>query len=286
MDPQTAALARSVRRFLETVQAELDHSGEELTPLGRTVQEFLGVELSAVEPITEQFPPHQAVDLDLALESLLAAHDGRLLGVAGPDRAHLESITDFLRYSHFRFAPGPVSYIRMPTGPGRDRRVVAFGLGLLQLDHVPLVVLVRAANPRYGREFVTLEVLCPTASTSETFLAGVRRRMAEQSILRGQVVSFSRNDFDYHAPGGALTFLGRPEVGADQVILPDGLLERVTRHVVGIGQRSDQLRAAGQHTKRGVLLYGPPGTGKTHLVRHLLTATPDTTAVLLSGKSL
>jgi ATP-dependent 26S proteasome regulatory subunit len=35
-----------------------------------------------------------------------------------------------------------------------------------------------------------------------------------------------------------------------------------------------------------VLFYGAPGTGKTHLVRHLLSRTPDTTAVLLSGRTL
>jgi ATP-dependent 26S proteasome regulatory subunit len=70
------------------------------------------------------------------------------------------------------------------------------------------------------------------------------------------------------------------------VILPDGTLERVVRQVVGIGEQREALLAAGQHLKRGVLLYGPPGTGKTHLVRHLLSRTPDTTAVLLTGFTL
>ena len=51
-------------------------------------------------------------------------------------------------------------------------------------------------------------------------------------------------------------------------------------------QQREALLAAGQHLKRGVLLYGPPGTGKTHLVRHLLSRTPGTTAVLLSGRTL
>ena len=105
-------------------------------------------------------------------------------------------------------------------------------------------------------------------------------------MLRGQVISFATNHFDYHDRARTLTFLRRPQVRADQVILPDGVLERVSRHVVGIGQRSDALRAAGQHLKRGVLLYGPPGTGKTHLVRHLLSQTAGTTAVLLSGRTL
>jgi len=105
-------------------------------------------------------------------------------------------------------------------------------------------------------------------------------------VLRGQVISFQPDKFDQHDAGSALRFLERPSVSAEQVILPDGVRERVVRHVVGIGTRREALAAAGQHLKRGVLLYGPPGTGKTHLVRHLLTLTPDTTAVLLTGRTL
>ncbi|MDN5805275.1 MAG: ATP-binding protein, partial [Microlunatus sp.] len=86
--------------------------------------------------------------------------------------------------------------------------------------------------------------------------------------------------------GGQLTFLTRPDVTADQVILPSGQLDRIVDHVVGIGEHRNRLLAAGQHLKRGVLLYGPPGTGKTHIIRHLLSRTPDTTAVLLSGRTL
>ena len=37
--------------------------------------------------------------------------------------------------------------------------------------------------------------------------------------------------------GGALTFLPRPALPADQVILPEGVLDRIRRHVVGIGEQ-------------------------------------------------
>jgi ATP-dependent 26S proteasome regulatory subunit len=105
-------------------------------------------------------------------------------------------------------------------------------------------------------------------------------------VLRGQIISFAKDNFSYHSAGAELTFLPRPDVSAEQVILPEGVLDRVRRHVVGMGEHRDALRAANQHLKRGVLLYGPPGTGKTHLVRHLLTETYGTTAVLLSGRTL
>ena len=98
------------------------------------------------------------------------------------------------------------------------------------------------------------------------------------------MVSFSGNDYGQTAAG--MTFLPRPDVAASDVILAEGTLDKVRRHVVAIGEHRDQLIASGQHLKRGVLLYGPPGTGKTLTVRHLLTATPGTTVVLLNGSSI
>ena len=103
-------------------------------------------------------------------------------------------------------------------------------------------------------------------------------------MLRGKVLSFTGNEYGNSSAGAS--FLHRPTVEADDVILPPGVLETVVRHVVGIGEQRERLLAAGQHLKRGVLLYGPPGTGKTLTVRHLLSRTPGTTAVLLTGSSI
>ena len=115
-------------------------------------------------------------------------------------------------------------------------------------------------------------------------MARVQELMDERSVIRGQVVTFGS---DPYGPGMAgVTFIERPTVDAAAVVLPDGVLDRVAHHVIGMGEHRERLLAHGQHLKRGVLLYGPPGTGKTHTVRHLLSATPGTTAVLLSGGSL
>ena len=287
MDPEIADFARSYRAFTEEMTRAAAGGGGELTPLGIRVRDFLGVaSLGEVESVSETFPIHQIVDADLALESLLTEASGERYGISGPNRAHVDSFADFLLRSFADFEPGAVSYERRPTGPDSDRRVVSFGLGQLVLDGVPVAWLQRSPQPQTGREEYTVEVLSPRPDTSDWFLALVRERMAHLSVLRGQIISFASDPFSYHAPGSGLNFLRRPEVTAEEVILPPGVLDRVARHVVGMGEQREVLRDAGQHLKRGVLLYGPPGTGKTHLIRHLLSVTEGTTAVLLSGRTL
>ena len=289
MDPEISAFARTFQVFADAMgklAQRQDELGGELTEVGELVQAFLGVYLAEVDPVTEIFPSLQVVDLDLALDVLLAEHGGERYGIRGQNRGHIESFAEYLTRTHWSFRRGPVTYQRMPTGPDTDRRIVTLGVGQILIDGVPLVWLQRAANPQYGRDNHTLELLCPDAAVSEAFMHRIREEMERRSVLRGQVISFATDDFDYHNPGGAITFLRRPELAAEEVVLPDGVLDRVTRHVVGVGEHRTALRSAGQHLKRGVLLYGPPGTGKTHLVRHLLSRTPGTTAVLLSGRTL
>lgn len=284
MDHEVAEFAATFRKFMDT----MTRAGEtgELSGLGRIIEDFLGVPLAEVDPVVELFPGHQAVDLDMALENLRQRRQGRLIGVSGPMRHHLDSFGEFLERTHWNFRPGAVSYARMPTGPDTDRRVVSCGIALVDFDGTKVVWLQRAANSQYGREAYTLEIMCADPTVVERLLRSVREEMATNSLLRGQVISLQPNHFDYHAPGENLTFQARPSVTDDQVVLPAGVLDKIVGHVVGIGEHRDVLRAAGQHLKRGVLLYGPPGTGKTHIIRHLITRTPGTTAVLLSGRTL
>jgi len=289
MDLEITKFAQTFHVFCEAMERLAQshaESSSELTEVGVSVHDFLGMDVAEVEPVTETFPALQVVDLDLALETLLAAYGGERYGIIGPNRAHIETFPEYLTRTHWPFRRGPVSFQRMPTGPDSDRRVVTLGIGQVRVGNSPLVWLQRAANRQYGRENYTLELLCPDIGAVEVFMGRVREEMSRLSVLRGQVLSFAEDDFDYHNPGGDLTFLRRPELSAEEVVLPEGVLDRVTRHVVGVGEHRDALRAAGQHLKRGVLLYGPPGTGKTHLVRHLLSRTPGTTAVLLSGRTL
>ena len=277
-------LMLQVARYLEHANqlAGAAEGRRRRTPLGQVVSDHLGLDAETVPVTQDSFPEHRLADADIALNKLAEDSGGTLIGVQGSDRVH-HAFSDLVSSPHHPFEPGPVDYSSRPTGPDSTRQVVTFGIWLLAVDGVPSAVLLRGARPESGRMAAELEVLSPSAGASTALLQRVRALMTEHSVLRGQVLSFAMSD--YGATAGA-TLLPRPEISRDDVVLPPGVMDQITAHVVGIGEQRQALRAAGQHLKRGVLLYGPPGTGKTLTVRHLVSVTPGVTVVLLTGPTI
>jgi ATP-dependent 26S proteasome regulatory subunit len=114
------------------------------------------------------------------------------------------------------------------------------------------------------------------------FLADLRRLMGENDVFRRQVITI---EVDRRGTT-RVAFLERPTMERDELVLPDGLLERVERHVVAPTEHRERLIAQGRHLGRGLLLWGPPGTGKTHTVRYLTGRRVEATVIVLSGPSL
>ncbi|MDO9377562.1 MAG: ATP-binding protein [Nocardioidaceae bacterium] len=285
MDPQDREFMASFKRFLDHVSDEMGEGGGDGGGLARLVETHLGVDPRGLPVVSEQVAAPRLPDVDIAL-GLLAARGGatQLVGATGAGGRRHTGLAGILQGEAGPLEPGPVAYANMPIGPGEERQVVSWGLHLFVFDGRPVAVLQRAADEEYGHDSASIEVLTPDAYLAGALLQQVRRMMVEHSVLRGQVMSFSRDE--YESTLGGITFHHRPDVGADDVVLPDGTMDRLVRHVVDLGERRERMLAAGQHLKRGILLYGPPGTGKTLTVRHLLARTPGTTAVLLSGSSL
>lgn len=255
------------------------------TPLLGVLDEHLGMRADELPVVVEKIDLHRWVDVDIALAEVAGRDaDARLVGVGGGDQRHHSSLGDLIANAEWgRFRQGQVDRLNVATGPDDERATVAFGLHLFRYADRPVVVLQRGHNPQFGGE-ARLEVIVGDPEVGSALLTEVRGLAVSRSVLRGQVVSFAGNPYE-HSMGG-ITFVRRPDLPADRVILPEGTLTQVRGHVVELAAHRDELRRRGQHLKRGILLYGPPGTGKTHTVRHLIGAGAETTVVLLSGTQM
>ncbi|NHB83901.1 AAA family ATPase [Tessaracoccus sp. HDW20] len=197
---------------------------------------------------------------------------------------HHNSLSDMIGNRWNRLPVGQVDWADVAVGPTETRRVVALGIRLFRFRDQPVAVLTRRSSRMHGNGTGVVEVLCPDSQAASDLIAEATRLATEHSVLRGHVVSLEM--MGYEGEGDGYRFHVRPDLPAEAVVLPEGTLERVTGHVLGVATHADTLRRYGQHLKRGVLLYGPPGTGKTHTVRHLLSAARDHSVILLSGQTL
>ncbi len=256
--------------------------------IGDELSAHLGVPAHDLPVVTDEVPGHRYVDVDIALERIAARDaDARIVGIGGGDARYHVDLADMIQpgpRGWHRFPLAQVDYVNVATGPDSERAAVGLGVRLFRYAETPVGVLQRRAMPQRGRSTGSLELLCADGPVGRALLEEVRELSLAGSVLRGQIVTFQSSGFEPSADG--VTFVARPTLTADQVILPEGVLGRVEDHVVGIARHAAELTARGQHLKRGVLLYGPPGSGKTHTVRYLLSTTPRHTVVLLAGTTL
>jgi hypothetical protein len=260
------------------------------------ITEHLGVPLAGAEVVEETWPAYDLVNVQVGLNAWLDApgpdaaaprRTHQLVGLAS--YRHREfGLTDLLQHSNdgdFGPRPGNVSWTNLPSGPdGEVQPAVRAGLYLVAEGESRSALLVLAADPDSGMGAAQLHVVANRPGVAGEVAAEIRRLALLHNVYRGQVVSFGRDMFGER--GAALQFHRRPTMTAEDLILPAETLAAVHRQVVGVAEHREQLLAARQHLKRGLLLYGPPGVGKTHSVRYLTSQLTGVTIVQLTGDSL
>jgi hypothetical protein len=279
-------LARGLVKLLEVARDTLSLE-ETPTELAARVTGHLGCGLSDVVAVHERFPIWDHVNVHRGVDSYLARHGsaGTWFGMAtGMMRPHQDLLSRLATP-----APGPMgkagsaSYGTVATGPDTDTEVVTLGLIATTAPGGASAVIGIRAEREFGPPYGALEILAADRDAASATRTEIARLTDEHNVFRGQVLSFAQSE---HHGNELVSFLPRIPFAAGDVVLPDGVLESIERHVAGIGSVSEELRGLGQHLKRGLLLYGPPGTGKTHTVRYLTGKLADTTVILLTGQSI
>jgi hypothetical protein len=278
-------LATNLAKLIEAARFRVADTHDD--PLVSRLAEHLGRSLLDVPTVTENFGAWEHVNLQRALDAYLAAHspDAEWFGIAGSGRHHQElvdMITDAALRGNYQL--GAVDYRTVATGPDSATEVVTLGLvNSYAPEGAPVLLAVRGPNESRGNRQSALHIIAPDRATATTVRDEIERLMKEYNLFRGALLQFDVNE---NRGNELLSFLRRPTLAREDVILPEGTLEAIERHVVRSRERNAALTAHGQHLKRGVLLYGPPGTGKTHTVRYLMSRLTDATVVVLSGRAM
>jgi hypothetical protein len=285
IDP--AALARAFVRLADWAQERAeDDPGEE--PVIRTrLRDHLGAEPAELPVVSAPLAGYERVNFQVALDAWLevSGHEGELVGLS-VIQGYRVGLAELAQPARVRFGPplpDPGAPEWEPVEVG-ERRIscVRAGLWLLTEAGEPLVLMLAREDHGPGEAELGLEVMAPERERAEAFIAELRDLMDRHNVYRGRVLELSESPW-----GGAGVRVRRlPRVERERIVLGGGVLERIERHTELFTAHAEELRRAGRHLRRGLLLHGPPGTGKTLTAMYLSTLMPERTTFLLTGGGL
>lgn len=274
--------ARTFQRFLEWLPMAAAREGS----VAARLREHFGADPSTYPVTSTTVPEYDRPNLQVGLDAYLSkpGRSAELLGLAA-ESPYLELTLAQLvaRARGASVRPGPVGRTVVELDEGRLLPCVTMGLYLVSEGEGRIALLV--SRQRHPFDTPILEVMTPEREQGESFMEELRELQAEHNVYRGKVISLSL------APGPmgqriSVSFHRRRAVRREDIVLADGVLERVERSTIDFDRQKDALRGAGLHLRRGILLHGPPGTGKTLTATYLSEALEGRTVLVLTGPAL
>lgn len=274
--------ARAFQGFLEWLPMGAAREGS----LAARLRQHFGADPSTFPVTSVTLADYDRPNLQAGLDAYLskAGRSAELLGIAGD--SYIEpSLAQLVARGRGAGAtrPGPVGRTVVELDEGRLLPCVTMGLFLVTDGESRLAVLV--SRQRHPFDAPVVEVMAADRELGEGFMEELRSLQAEHNVYRGKVISLSM------APGPmgqriSVSFHRRRGVRREDIVLAEGVLERVERSTVDFDRQRDALREAGLHLRRGILLHGPPGTGKTLTATYLSEALEGRTVLVLTGPAL
>ena len=255
--------------------------------LSEQLRSHLGGDAKGYPVVSRALEGYQRANFQVAIDRFLEdpARKAELIGLP-ESRGYRMGLAELVRGSDSRWGPdpseiGPVEYEPLDIG---DRRImcVAAGLWLIGDGEDSYLLMLRRSDEGPRQAGLGIEIMASRRETAEAVLEELERLMRELNPYSGQVLVLSSSPFG----GVGVEVQPLPPVTREQIVFPDGVLERIERHTKTFSDHAEQLLAAGRHLKRGLLLHGPPGTGKTLTVMYLSRLMPGRTTLLLTGTAL
>jgi hypothetical protein len=275
------------KAFLEQSAAQAPKAEPVLA--GR-LRRHLGADPAALPIVGEDYEPAEHPNLQVALDAWLQqpGRSHEAVGVAHDKRFGALGLVDLVGprggalFGGGELLPGPVEWVNRPLDGDRVLTCIQFGLLLIGDGQHRLAVLVRGPAEQTIRREARVEVMAADRDQARSFLTDLRVTMRARSVYRGRVISLVAEQ--YGPP--SVRFHALPAVARQDIVLADGVLERVERHTIGFAAHRERLLAAGRHLRRGLLLHGRPGTGKTLTAMYLAGQQPDRTVLLVTGRTV